>query len=68
MAIALILAIPLAWYIMSNWIQQFAFHINIRWWMFGLAGAILLLIALFTVSYQTLKAATTNPAKSLRTE
>ncbi len=67
-AIALIVAIPLAWYVMNGWIQGFAFHIDIQWWMFLVAGGILLIIALATVSYQTLKVATTNPAKSLRTE
>ncbi|WP_373519917.1 FtsX-like permease family protein [Pricia sp.] len=67
-AIALFIAIPLAWYVMNDWIQGFAFHIDIQWWMFLFAGGILLLISLLTVSYQTLKVATTNPAKSLRTE
>ncbi|MGB7395108.1 MAG: FtsX-like permease family protein [Pricia sp.] len=66
--IALLIATPLAWYLMNDWIQGFSFHIDIQWWMFVLAGGILLLIALATVSYQTLKVATTNPARSLRSE
>ena len=66
--VALLIAIPLSWYLMNDWIQGFAFHIDIQWWMFVVSGVILLIIALLTVSYQTLKVATTNPAKSLRTE
>ena len=66
--LALLIAVPISWYVMNNWIQSFAFHITIQWWMFVLAGALLLFIALLTVSYQTLKVATANPVKSLRTE
>jgi ABC-type antimicrobial peptide transport system permease subunit len=66
--IALLIALPISWYLMNNWIQGFAFHIDISWWMFALSGLIVLLIALFTVSYHTIKAARTNPIKSLRTE
>ena len=66
--VALLLAVPVSWYVMNDWIQSFAFRINIQWWIFALGGAVLLLIALLTVSYQTLRVATTNPAKSLRTE
>ena len=66
--VALLMAIPLSWYLMSDWIEGFAFHIDIQWWMFAVAGVILFIIALLTVSYQTLQVATTNPAKSLRTE
>lgn len=66
--LALLIATPITWYIMNNWIQTFAFHIFIQWWMFIVAGGLLLLVALLTVSYQTLKVATTNPTKNLRTE
>lgn len=66
--ISLLIALPLAWYLTNDWLQGFAFHIDIEWWIFASAGIILLLIALFTVSYQTLKVVATNPAKSLRTE
>jgi len=53
---------------MSNWLQDFAYRINISWWMFALAGVIAVLIALITVSFQAIKAAIANPVKSLRTE
>lgn len=66
--LAFIVAIPLAWYIMQNWLQDFAYRINIAWWMFGLAGAAVMLVALLTVSLRAMKAATANPVKSLRTE
>ncbi|WP_437372205.1 ABC transporter permease [Maribacter litoralis] len=66
--LALLIAMPISWYLMNSWIQGFAFHIDIQWWMFVVAGVFLLTISLLTVSYQTLKIATTNPAKSLRTE
>lgn len=66
--IAFVLAIPISWYAMNEWLQEFAFRIEIRWWMFGLAGISVLFIALSTVSFQSLKAANANPVKSLRTE
>jgi putative ABC transport system permease protein len=53
---------------MSKWLQDFAYRINISWWIFALAGGIALVIALATVSYQAIKAATANPVKALRTE
>jgi len=67
-ALALLMAIPITWYYLNDWMQGFAFHIELRWWMFGSAALAILLIALITISYQTLKAANNNPAKSLRTE
>lgn len=66
--LALLIAVPISWYVMNNWIETFAFHIAIQWWMFVIAGSILLIIALLTVSYQSLKVAKTNPSKTLRTE
>lgn len=66
--IALLIAMPISWYVMNNWIQGFAFHIDISWWMFALSGLMVLLVALFTLSYRTLKVAKTNPSKSLRME
>jgi len=66
--IASALAIPLAWWAMNKWLQDFAFRINIGWWIFVAAGIIALLIALVTVSSQAVKAALANPVKSLRTE
>ena len=65
---AFVLAIPIAWYVMDQWLQGFAFHINLQWWMFALAGLIVLMVALSTVSYQSLRASLSNPIKSLRTE
>ena len=66
--IAFVLASPLAWWAMHSWLQNFAFHIDVEWWVFVLAGVLALLIALLTVSYQAIKVAVANPVKSLRTE
>jgi len=66
--IASALAIPFAWWGMNKWLQDFAFRINIGWWIFIAAGVIALVIALVTVSSQAIKAALANPVKSLRTE
>jgi putative ABC transport system permease protein len=66
--VALLLAIPLGWYVMHNWLQDFAYRINIAWWVFLVAGLGALLIALLTISLNALKAVTDNPVKSLRTE
>ena len=62
------IAIPVAYYFMSKWLQDFAYRINIGWWVFLLAGAAAFLIALTTISFQAAKAAIANPIKSLRTE
>ncbi|HEA30677.1 MAG TPA: ABC transporter permease [Leeuwenhoekiella sp.] len=66
--IALLIASPIAWYFMHNWLQDFAYRISIEWWVFAVAGFVTLLIALITVSFQAIKAAIVNPVKSLRTE
>ncbi len=66
--IAFIIASPLAWYAMSKWLQDYAYRIDISWWMFLVAGAVAIIIALFTVSFQAIKAAIANPVKNLRTE
>lgn len=66
--IAFIIAAPVAWWIMHHWLQDFAFRISISWWVFVVAGAAALLIALITVSFQSVKAALMNPLKSLNTE
>lgn len=66
--IATIIAFPLSWLAMHNWLQDFAYRINISWWVFAVGGLIAVLIALFTVSFQAIKAAIANPVKSLRTE
>lgn len=62
------LATPIAWYAMNDWLLQFAYRITIGWWAFALSGILAILIALMTISFQALKAANTNPVKSLRTE
>ena len=62
------LAIPVAWWAMNKWLEDFAYRINIGWWIFFAAGVIALLIALITVSSQAIRAALANPVKSLRTE
>ena len=66
--IALLIASPIAWWLMNNWLQNYAYRTPISWWMFLLAGALAILIALLTVSFQATKAAIANPVKSLRTE
>lgn len=66
--IAMAIATPLAWWGMSKWLQAFAYKVPISWWMFALAGLIAVFIALFTVSSQAIRAALSNPVKSLKTE
>ena len=66
--IAILIASPIAWWLMTIWLEDFPYRINIGWWVFFAAGILALLIALITVSLQTIKAAITNPVKSLRTE
>ncbi len=66
--IALLIASPLAYYFMHNWLQQYQYRIQISWWIFAVAGASAIFITLATVSYQGIKAALANPVKSLRTE
>ena len=66
--IALIIASPIAWYFMNQWLEDFAYRINIPWWIFLLAAVVALFIALVTTSFQAIKAAIANPVKSLRTE
>lgn len=62
------IAFPLAWWAAHKWLQEFAYHINVEWWIFAAAGVIALLVALFTVSFQAVRVAKANPVKSLRTE
>ena len=65
---AILIASPLAWWAMNKWLQDFAYRIAISWWMFAMAGLLALLIAVCTTSFQSIRAAMANPAKSLRTE
>lgn len=66
--IASILSFPIAWYAMDKWLQDFAYRTQVSWWVFSLAAGITLIIALATISFQSVKAALTNPIKSLRSE
>ncbi|GAA4924337.1 ABC transporter permease [Mucilaginibacter defluvii] len=66
--LANIIAWPLAWYAMHNWLEDFAFRINIEWYVFAVVALLSVIIALVTISFQSIKAAIANPIKSLRTE
>jgi putative ABC transport system permease protein len=66
--ISAIFAFPIAWYLMHKWLQDFAYRIQIQWWVFVAAGIIAAIVAFFTISLQTVKAASANPVKNLRTE
>jgi putative ABC transport system permease protein len=66
--IANIIAWPVAWFAINKWLQGFAYRVDIQWWLFALAGGLVLLIALLTVSTQAIKAALANPVESLRYE
>jgi putative ABC transport system permease protein len=66
--IAALIAFPVAWFAMDRWLQNFAYRSSISWWLFAAAGLIAALIALATISFQTIRAALANPVKSLRTE
>jgi ABC-type antimicrobial peptide transport system permease subunit len=66
--IAFVSATPVGYYFIHKWLQDFAYRINISWWIFPLAGVSVITIALMTLSYQAIKAAIANPVKSLRTE
>jgi len=66
--IAALISYPATWYAMNKWLQDFAYRINIQWWVFVLAGVIALLVAAITISFQSIKAALANPVRSLRSE
>ena len=67
-AIAFVIATPLAWYYMHQWLQDYVYRIHISWWLFAAGGCAAIIIALATISFQAIKAALANPVKSLRTE
>ncbi len=67
-AIAFVIAVPIAWYAMHRWLQNFAYKTSLSWWIFALAGMVVLLITLLTVSWQTFRAARKNPVEALRYE
>jgi ABC-type antimicrobial peptide transport system permease subunit len=66
--IAAVIAFPVAWWVMHNWLADFKYRIDIGWWVFAVAGVAAVVIALLTISFQAIKAAIANPVKSLRTE
>ena len=66
--VALLIASPISWYVMTQWLDSYPYHIDIKFWVFALAGIIAITIAILTVSFQAIKSASRNPVKSLRTE
>lgn len=66
--VSALIAFPLAWYLMNNWLKKYAYRIEIEWWVFLIAGVMAAVIALLTVSYQSIKAALMNPIKSLKSD
>jgi putative ABC transport system permease protein len=62
------IAFPLAWWAVNKWLQEYAYHIDVQWWVFAVAGIVALVIALITITFQAIKAAIANPVKSLRME
>jgi putative ABC transport system permease protein len=66
--IAMIIAVPLAFLAVNKWLEGFTYKTSVEWWMFVLAGAVTLFIALFTICLQAIKTASANPVKNLRTE
>ena len=66
--VAIVIAVPVSWYVVNQWIQDFAYRIDIEWWVFAVSGLVGVLIALATVSSQAFKAALMNPVKSLKSE
>lgn len=66
--IAILIASPIAWWMMNKWLQDFAYRIDIEWWMFALAGMMAIVVAIFTVATQAIRAAVANPVDSLRDE
>lgn len=66
--ISIIIATPIAWYAMYKWLQNYTYRIEVQWWVFIMAGLAAVMIALITVSFQSIKAAIANPVKSLRSE
>lgn len=66
--VAIIIASPIAWFVMDRWLENFAYRIEMDWWMFAVAGLVAVVIALVTLSFQTLRAAVANPVEALRSE
>jgi putative ABC transport system permease protein len=66
--VTILIALSIGWWAMHSWLNEYAYRININWWMFAAASGIIILIAAFTFSFQAIKTAIANPVKSLRTE
>jgi len=66
--ISFVIASPVAWFAMSEWLKSYSYRISMQWWIFAAAGLLALFIALITISFQSIRAALMNPVKSLRTE
>ena len=66
--LATLIAVPVAYYVMHGWLQNFAYRTGLQWWIFALSAAVTVVIALATVSFRAIKAAMANPTKSLRSE
>ena len=66
--VALVISIPVSWWVMHRWLDGFAYRTDLRWWMFVLSGVMAIGIAAFTVGFHTVRAASVNPVKSLRSE
>jgi putative ABC transport system permease protein len=66
--IAFLIAAPVGWYFMHRWLEDFAYKVELGWWLFAGAGVLAMVIAFATISYQAIRAATANPVRSLRTE
>jgi putative ABC transport system permease protein len=66
--ISIVIASPIAWWLMNKWLMGYAYRITVNWWVFAIAGSVALLIALITIGFQAIKAAMANPVESLRSE
>ena len=66
--IASIIAVPLTWWAMNKWLENFAFKTSVSWWVFALSALFMIFVALLTLAFQTIRAANANPVESLRTE
>ncbi|WP_225586965.1 ABC transporter permease [Algoriphagus sp. Y33] len=66
--IAIVVATPLAWYVMNRWLEGFAYQVTIQWWIFLISGVLAVIVALVTISFQSVKAAMMNPVNSLKSE
>ncbi len=66
--VAFVVTVPVAWYVAGEWLKSFAYRTDLSWWIFAITGVLALLVALVTVSFQSLRAALANPVKSLRSE